>query len=100
MTNISKFQQSKGLYRKDEKICGENGWTETLFGRRRYFPEINSSAGYLQKEAERMAVNMPIQGASADFIKLAMVRIDKKLEEAGLKGGARMLLQIPRRTAF
>ena len=41
-----------------------------------------------------MAVNMPIQGASADFIKLAMVRVDKKLEDAGLKGGARCLLQI------
>ena len=41
-----------------------------------------------------MAVNMPIQGVSADFIKLAMVRIDKKLEESGLKDSARMLLQI------
>lgn len=88
------FSGVKEYIEKTKKFARENGWTETLFGRRRFFPEINSSAGYLQKEAERMAVNMPIQGASADFIKLAMVKIDKKLEETGLKDGARMLLQI------
>ena len=88
------FSGVKEYIEKTKKFARENGWTETLFGRRRFFPEINSSAGFLQKEAERMAVNMPIQGASADFIKLAMVRVDKKLEDAGLKGGARCLLQI------
>jgi len=72
----------------------KSGFVETLFGRRRYFPEINSSAGFLQKEAERMAVNMPIQGTSADFIKLAMVLVDKALEENGLKDKVFMLLQI------
>ena len=88
------FSGVKEYIEKTKKFARENGWTETLFGRRRFFPEINSSAGYLQKEAERMAVNMPIQGASADFIKLAMVKIDKKLEEAGLKDEVKMLLQI------
>lgn len=88
------FSGVKEYIEKTKKFARENGWTETLFGRRRFFPEINSSVGYLQKEAERMAVNMPIQGTSADFIKLAMVKIDKKLEEANLKDGARMLLQI------
>ena len=88
------FSGVKEYIEKTKKFARENGWTETLFGRRRFFPEINSSIGYLQKEAERMAVNMPIQGTSADFIKLAMVRVDKKLEDAGLKSGARMLLQI------
>ena len=88
------FSGLKDYIEKTKKFARENGWTETLFGRRRYFPEIASGLEYLQKEAERMAINMPIQGTSADFIKLAMVRIDKKLEEAGLKNGARMLLQI------
>ena len=88
------FSGLKEYIEKTKKFARENGWTETLFGRRRYFPEINSSAGFLQKEAERMAVNMPIQGTSADFIKLAMVLVDKALEENGLKDKVFMLLQI------
>ena len=88
------FSGLKDYIEKTKKFARENGWTETLFGRRRYFPEINSSAGFLQKEAERMAVNMPIQGTTADFIKLAMVRVDKALEEKGLKDKVFMLLQI------
>jgi len=88
------FSGLKEYIEKTKKFARENGWTETLFGRRRYFPEINSSAGFLQKEAERMAVNMPIQGTSADFIKLAMVKVDKTLEENRLKDKVFMLLQI------
>ena len=88
------FSGLKNYIEETKKSARENGWTETLFGRRRYFPEINSSAGFLQKEAERMAVNMPIQGTSADFIKLAMVKIEKALEENGLKDEVFMLLQI------
>ena len=88
------FYGLKEYIEKTKKFARENGWTETLFGRRRYFPEINSSAGFLQKEAERMAVNMPVQGTSADFIKLAMVKVNKALEESGLKGKVFMLLQI------
>lgn len=88
------FSGLKDYIEKTKKFARENGWTETLFGRRRYFPEINSSAGFLQKEAERMAVNMPIQGTSADFIKLAMIKVDKALEESGLKGKVFMMLQI------
>ena len=88
------FSGLKDYIEKTKKFARENGWTETLFGRRRYFPEISSRLEYLQKEAERMAVNMPIQGTSADFIKLAMVRVDKALEEKGLKDKVFMLLQI------
>src|SRR3989344_5625711 len=88
------FSGLKDYIEKTKKFAGENGWTETLFGRRRYFPEISSRLEYLQKEAERMAVNMPIQGTSADFIKLAMVRADKALEENRLKDKVFMLLQI------
>jgi len=88
------FSGLKDYIEKTKKFARENGWTETLFGRRRYFPEIKSRLEYLQKEAERMAVNMPIQGTSADFIKLAMVRADKALEENRLKDKVFMLLQI------
>ena len=88
------FNGLKEYIEKTKKFARENGWTETLFGRRRYFPEIASSLEYVRKEAERMAVNMPIQGTSADFIKLAMIKIDRKLEDTGLKNGARCLLQI------
>ena len=70
----------------------ETGYVETLFGRRRYIPEINSKNGTIRALAERNAVNAPIQGTSADIIKLAMTAVDSKMEEAGLK--SRMVLQI------
>ena len=60
------------------------GYTETIFGRRRYMPEINSSNGALRQFAERTAKNAPIQGAAADVIKIAMVAVDKKFKELGL----------------
>src|SRR3989339_415802 len=88
------FSGLKDYIERTKKFARENGWTETLFGRRRYFPEISSRLEYLQKEAERMAGNMTIQGTSADCIKLAMVRVDKALEEKGFKDKVFMLLQI------
>ena len=70
----------------------ENGYVETLFGRRRYLPDINARNASLRALAERNAVNAPIQGTSADIIKLAMIRVDRRLSEAGLR--SRMVLQI------
>ncbi|MBR3387718.1 MAG: DNA polymerase I [Bacteroidales bacterium] len=70
----------------------ENGYVETLFGRRRYLPDINAKNATVRALAERNAVNAPIQGTAADIIKLAMIRVDKRLGEAGLK--SRMVLQI------
>ena len=70
----------------------ETGYVETLFGRRRYLPDINSKNGTVRALAERTAVNAPIQGTSADIIKLAMINVDRRLAEAGLK--SRMILQI------
>ena len=69
-----------------------NRYTETLFGRRRYIPDIESHNANLRALAERNAVNAPIQGTAADIIKIAMIRVDKCLREEGLK--ARMVLQI------
>ena len=70
----------------------ETGYVETLFGRRRYIPEINSKNGTIRALAERNAVNAPIQGTSADIIKFAMIAVDKEMNDAGLK--SRMVLQI------
>jgi len=70
----------------------ENGYVETLFGRRRYLPDINSKNGTVRSLAERTAVNAPIQGTSADIIKLAMINVDRRLKAEGLK--SRMVLQI------
>ena len=70
----------------------ECGYVETLFGRRRYLPDINSRNATVRSLAERNAVNAPIQGTSADIIKLAMISVDRRLREEGLK--SRMVLQI------
>lgn len=67
-------------------------YTETIFGRRRPFPDLASPNRILRENAERAALNAPIQGSAADIIKLAMIDVEEKLGEAGLK--SRMLLQI------
>ncbi|MGW4772789.1 DNA polymerase I [Nocardia sp. NPDC004278] len=68
------------------------GYTETLFGRRRYLPDLDSSNRQRREAAERMALNAPIQGTAADIIKVAMINVHKAIREAGLR--SRMLLQI------
>ena len=70
----------------------ENGYVETLFGRRRYLPDINSRNATARSLAERTAINAPIQGTSADIIKIAMINVDNRLKKEGLK--SRMVLQI------
>ncbi|MEV8407620.1 DNA polymerase I [Streptomyces niveus] len=68
------------------------GFTETMLGRRRYLPDLNSDNRQRREMAERMALNAPIQGTAADIVKVAMLRVDKALTEAGLT--SRMLLQV------
>jgi DNA polymerase-1 len=68
----------------------EKGYVETLYGRRRYVPELNASNRTLREAGERLAYNMPIQGTAADIIKVAMVQLDGQLEALG----ARLLLQV------
>ena len=74
------------------EIAREQGYVETLFGRRRYIPEINDRNFNLRAFAERTAQNTPLQGSAADLIKLAMVRIHAALPAAGLR--AQLLLQV------
>ena len=70
----------------------ETGFVETLFGRRRYLPELSASNHMTRAFGERVARNMPIQGTAADIIKIAMVRVDKRLKEEGMQ--ARLILQV------
>ena len=70
------------------------GYTETFFGRRRYFEGIHSRISYIKAQAERMAVNAPIQGTEADIIKLAMIRIDKYISDKKLEKDVHPLLQV------
>lgn len=70
------------------------GYTETFFGRRRYFQGINSKIPYIKAMAERMAVNAPFQGTNADIIKIAMKRIDDYLVSSGYEKDAYLTLQV------
>ena len=73
-------------------LANEQGFVETVFGRRLYLPDIHASNGMLRKAAERTAINAPMQGTAADIIKQAMVDIDQWLKVANLD--ARMVLQV------
>ncbi len=68
------------------------GYTETMLGRRRYLPDLNSDVRQRREMAERMALNAPIQGSAADIVKVAMLRVDAALRSASLQ--SRMLLQV------
>ena len=72
--------------------CKAKGYAKTMWGRRRYVPEINAKNFNVRNAAERIAMNTPIQGSAADIIKIAMVNVQKKLEEHNLK--TRLILQI------
>ena len=74
--------------------AARKGFTETFFGRRRYFSGFNSPLPNLRAQAERMAVNAPLQGTQADIIKLAMVRADAFIEKNGWREKAKLVLQV------
>lgn len=73
-------------------LAKDKGYSETLFNRRRYLPELAASNKMLQAFGERVARNMPIQGTAADIIKIAMVRVDKRLSQENLR--SRLILQV------
>jgi DNA polymerase-1 len=74
--------------------AARKGYTQTYFGRRRYFEGIKSSIPYVRAAAERMAINAPIQGTQADLVKLAMIKIDELFTQRGVHDQARLLLQV------
>jgi len=91
----SYYSRYKGVARYREAMAEQakkQGYVTTLFNRRRYIPEINSDNNMIKAEAERIAINTPIQGTAADLIKMAMINIDARLKREGFK--TRMLLQV------
>lgn len=74
--------------------AAKDGYTKTYFGRRRHFEGINSNIPYIKANAERMAINAPIQGTQSDIIKIAMSQIDKYFTENKLEEDAHLLLQV------
>jgi len=91
-TYFEKYPKVKEYLEKTKEFARKNGYVQTLLGRRRYIPEINSSNRQAREAAERMAINMPVQGTSADIIKIAMVRIHQEMTAQKLR--SMMLLQV------
>ena len=81
-----------GYIEKQKELARQQGYAVTLFGRKRYLPDILSHNATVRSFAERNAVNSPIQGTAADIIKMAMVTIHRRLKEEGLK--AQMIMQV------
>ena len=86
------FPQVMDFIEKCKSDAKEKGYAETMFGRRRYLPDINSGNGTVRAFAERNAVNAPIQGTAADIMKIAMVNVYRRLKAEGLK--TKLILQV------
>ena len=89
---FSRFGGIRDYLRRSVDRARMEGYTETLLGRRRYLPDLDSDNRQRREMAERMALNAPIQGSAADIIKVAMLNVDQALRDAGL--ASRMLLQV------
>ena len=86
------FPQVHDYMEKSKEIARQQGYVTTLFGRRRYLPDINSANATVRGFAERNAINAPIQGTAADIIKVAMIRIFQRFKKEGIK--SKMILQV------
>ncbi|WLT08532.1 DNA polymerase I [Bartonella apihabitans] len=91
-TYFERFPGIKDYMEKTKAFAHEHGFVETIFGRRAHYPDINSKSAQVRAFNERAAINAPIQGAAADIIRRAMIKMDDALKEAGLS--AKMLLQV------
>jgi len=89
---FDKYPGVKQYFESTKEQARERGYVQTLLGRRRFIPEVNSSNRQVREAAERMAINMPVQGTSADIIKVAMINLDREMEKRRLK--SKMLLQV------
>ena len=89
---FAKYPGIKAYMDRTVKECKEKGYVETLWGRRRYVPEIKSNNFNVRQFGERVAMNAPIQGTAADIIKIAMINIEKELEDKKLE--SKLLLQV------
>ncbi|BCS85234.1 DNA polymerase I [Prevotella herbatica] len=86
------FPMVKEYMEKAKEVARAKGYAETIFGRRRYLPDINSKNGTVRGFAERNAINAPIQGSEADIIKIAMIRIWKRFKKENIR--SKMILQV------
>jgi len=91
-TYFSRYPAVRGFMEKTRELAREQGYVETLFGRRLYLPEINASNGMRRQGAERAAINAPMQGTAADIIKIAMINVDAWIQAE--KPGCRMVMQV------
>lgn len=91
---FNQFPKATEFLEKTKEFARKHGYTKTLFGRKRQFRNINSKLGFIRAMAERMALNAPIQGTSADMIKLAMIQVDEWLTSQNQKHSAQLILQI------
>ncbi len=89
---LSHFSGVRDYMKQVIENARKNGYVETIYNRRRYLPEINNSNGNIRAGAERMAMNMPVQGTAADIIKIAMIRVYDALEKMNFK--AKLILQV------
>ena len=89
---LEHFSSVRDYMRRVIEGARKDGYVKTIYNRRRYLPEINSSNGNVRAGAERMAMNMPIQGTAADIIKIAMIRVFEALEKMNFK--AKLILQV------
>ena len=86
------FPKVREYMEQAKEQARQQGYVETLFGRRRYLPDINSANGTVRGFAERNAINAPIQGTAADIIKVAMIRIFRRFQAEGIR--SKMILQV------
>jgi len=89
---FKRYAQVRRYILETKAFCIEQGYVETLLGRRRYIPDMTSPVNAVRNAAERMAINMPIQGTAADIMKIAMSRVHRALHDSDLH--ARVVLQV------
>ncbi len=89
---FNRYPKIKSYMNDRKHFAKKNGYVETLYGRKLYLPDINSKHGQRRSYAERTAINAPVQGSAADIIKIAMIEIDKWLEEK--KSKTKMIMQV------
>jgi DNA polymerase-1 len=89
---FEKYPKVREYIENTKSQARELGYVQTVMGRRRYIPEIKSPNGQVRQAAERMAINMPVQGTSADIIKIAMVNLHREMEKSSLR--SKMTLQV------
>jgi DNA polymerase-1 len=89
---FEKYPGVKAYMESTKKLAGENGYIETLFGRRLYLRDINASNAMRRQASERAAINAPVQGTAADIMKIAMIKMHKLIKETNID--AKLILQV------